>query len=60
MAKKHKHISSKGFEPSENKFYMRAMQDLRRGSAASPHVLKKHKGARGENARNAIRDSQDK
>lgn len=31
---------------SENKPYMRAMQNLRRGSAASRHTLKKHKGTR--------------
>lgn len=41
---------------SENKPYMRAMQDLRRSSASSPHVSKRKKGTRGERERRAIRE----
>lgn len=33
-----------------------AMRELRRSSAASPHVMKKYKGSRADNRNKAIKD----
>ena len=41
----------------ENREYIRAMNDLRRSSAASPHTRKKYKGTRAWRDRRAIEDS---
>ena len=43
----------------ENKPYMRAMQEIRKSSAAQPHVLKKDKGTRKSRDSNAIKESLD-
>jgi hypothetical protein len=43
----------------ENKPYMRAMQELRKSSAAQPHKLKKNKGTRKARDLRAIRESLD-
>ena len=40
-----------------NEGYIRAMRDLRRSSAASPHVPRPLKGTRTANNRRAINDS---
>lgn len=41
---------------SENKAYMRAMQDLRRSSAAQRHTVKKYKGSRAAVKSRAIKE----
>lgn len=41
---------------TENKPLMRAMQELRRSSAAQRHVRKDRKGSRAVNKRRAIRE----
>lgn len=51
-----KRITTKGFEPSENKDYIRSMLELRRSSASSRHTLKKHKGTRSERKNAAIKE----
>lgn len=42
---------------TENKPYMRAMQELRRSSAAQRHTPKRHKGARADSKRRAIKEA---
>ena len=42
---------------TENKPFMRAMQDLRRSSAASRHIPKTRKGSRAARKRAAMRES---
>lgn len=44
---------------AENKEYMKAMQDLRRSSASSPHTLKKNKGTRTVKKLKAIKEELD-
>lgn len=39
-----------------NKDLMRALQELRKGSRTSRHVLKQHKGSRSDKRRRAIND----
>lgn len=47
---------TKKFKPSANPEMHRAMMELRRSSAASKHVVRKHKGTRAENKHKAMRD----
>ena len=42
---------------TENKDYMRAMQDLRRSSASQRHTPKKFKGSRAANKSRAIKEA---
>lgn len=51
-----KRVTTKGFKPSENKDYMRAMLDLRRSSASSKHTLKKYKGTRSSRKNASIKE----
>ena len=52
-------MSKKKKNKTENKAYMRGMQELRRSSAAQPHTLKKNKGTRKAKDLRAIRESLD-
>lgn len=57
MAKYTKHHQAQFKHRNEQ--LARAMQDLRRSSAAQPHTLKRHKGARAERRAQAIRDQRE-
>ena len=57
MAKYTKHHQAKFKHRNEQ--LARAMQDLRRSSAAQPHTLKQHKGARAERRAQAILDQRE-
>lgn len=46
MSKKNKNFRVAGFEPVANPAYAKAMQELRRSSAASKHVPAPRKGTR--------------